>query len=168
MGYERHATVKQNVGERSVQLGLFSNDDFRQYRAANFRQERSPSPIPCGVVRESFIVSRMSRSIGGGVWAWLLCALLLWLTVNPPYCDLCDGFSVNIASAHQPGLKHSHPIAPDSCNGICTCCGFYGLPTGEPVFVPVSAVLANVVPESIRAALTSRSTVFRPPRLVTS
>jgi hypothetical protein len=99
---------------------------------------------------------------------WLLCALLFWLTVNPPHCDLCDGVSVTVASAHQPVLKHYHPIAPDSCNGICTCCGFYGLPNTDQILIPVSAVLADIVPESTRIALALRSTVFRPPRLVAS
>jgi hypothetical protein len=119
-------------------------------------------------VMKPFIVGCMSSNIGRGVWAWLLCALLFWLTVNPPHCDLCDGVSVQIASSHQPVLKHYHPIAPDGCNGICTCCGFYGLPNSEQVLVSANTVLADIVPESTRPALTPRSALFRPPRLVAS
>jgi hypothetical protein len=117
---------------------------------------------------QSFIVGSMSSSNRRGVWASLLCALLFWLTVNPPHCDLCDGISVTIASAYQPVLKHYHSVAPDRCNGICTCCGFYGLPNAGQVLVPVNAVLADIVPEPPHPAFAPRSTIYRPPRVAAS
>jgi hypothetical protein len=110
----------------------------------------------------------MTSSIGRGVWSWLLCALLFWMTVNPPHCDLCEGVSLPIASAQQSILKRPHPVAPDSCNGICTCCGFYGLPNSDRVSVSVTKVLADIVPESTWPAFTPPSAVFRPPRLMAS
>src|ERR1700722_9353537 len=110
----------------------------------------------------------MSSSHRRGAWAWLLCALLFWLTVDPPPCDRCDGISITIASAHQPALKHSLPIAPERCNGIRTCCGFYGRLNVGQVFVRVNVVLADIVPESPRPAFAPRSTIFRPPRVAAS
>ena len=55
----------------------------------------------------SFIVSNMDNGKRHRVWAWLLCALLFWLTANPPHCDLCEGASFTVASSHQSILKHS-------------------------------------------------------------
>jgi hypothetical protein len=112
--------------------------------------------------------SRMNSGNRHRVWAWLLCALLFWLTANPPHCDLCDGVSFTVASAHQSILKHSHPAAPDSCNGICTCCGFYGLPNVGQVLILVNVELAEVAPESPRPAFAPGSTIFRPPRIAAS
>jgi hypothetical protein len=119
-------------------------------------------------IRRSFIVINMNGGNRYRVWAWLLCALLFWLTTNPPHCDLCDGVSFTVASAQGSILKHSHPVAPDNCNGICTCCGFYGLPRVEQALVPLNAAHARVVPESPRPAFAPRSTIFRPPRIVAS
>ena len=117
---------------------------------------------------ESFIVGSMNSGNRHRAWVWLLCALLFWLTVIPPHCDLCDGLSFTVASASQPILKHSHPVAPDSCNGICTCCGFYGLPNVEHGLIPLNVASTGVVPESPRPAFAPRSTIFRPPRIVAS
>jgi hypothetical protein len=119
-------------------------------------------------IRRSFIVSNMNSGNRHRGWAWLLCALLFWLTTNPPHCDLCDDVSFTVASAQPSILKHSHPVAPDNCNGICTCCGFYGLPRVEQALVPLNAAPARVVPESPRPAFAPRSTIFRPPRIVAS
>jgi hypothetical protein len=116
----------------------------------------------------SFIVSTMNSGNRHRVWAWLLCALLFWLTANPPHCDLCDGVSFTVALEHPSILKHSHPFAPDSCNGICACCGFYGLPNDREALVPANVPLASVAPESPRSASVPRSTIFRPPRIVAS
>ncbi|HZY73239.1 MAG TPA: hypothetical protein VFE22_09055, partial [Edaphobacter sp.] len=81
---------------------------------------------------------------------------------------LCDGVSFTVASTHQFSLKHSHPVAPDSCNGICTCCGFYGLPNVGQVLISVNVALVDVAAESPRPAFRSRSTIFRPPRIAAS
>jgi len=116
----------------------------------------------------SFIVISMNSGNRHRVWAWLLCALLFWLTANPPHCDLCDGVSFTVAPMQQSILKHTHPVAPDSCNGICTCYRFYGLPNGGQVLVPVNLALAGLAPESPSPAFAPRSTIFRPPRIVAS
>ena len=116
----------------------------------------------------SFIVSNMDNGKRHRVWAWLLCALLFWLTANPPHCDLCEGASFTVASSHQSILKHSYPVAPDSCNGICSCCGFHGLPSIRHILIPVNVELTEVAPEAPRPAFAPRSTIFRPPRVVAS
>src|SRR6187402_1975512 len=103
----------------------------------------------------------MSGRTEHGRWAWLLCVLLFWLTASPPHCDLCDGVSVVVTTSDHPALKHSHPLAPDSCNGICTCCGLYGLPNGEDILVPVNVALARIAGESPRPAMVPSSTIFR-------
>src|ERR1700761_1886161 len=102
------------------------------------------------------------------VWAGLLCALLFWVTANPPHCDLCDGVSFAAASVHQSLFEHSHPVAPDNCNGICSCCGFHGLPNVQQLLLPVNIDTADVVREAPRPALARHFTIFRPPRIVTS
>jgi hypothetical protein len=124
--------------------------------------------LSCFSQRQSFMFKTMDGRHRHRAWSWLLCALLFWLTTNPPHCDLCDGVSFTVASAQGAILKHSHPVAPDNCNGICTCCGFYGLPRVEQALVPLNAAPARVVPESPRPAFAPRSTIFRPPRIVAS
>lgn len=101
-------------------------------------------------------------------WAWLLCVLLFWLTANPPHCDLCDGVSFTVASAHVSIVKHTRPMAPDTCNEICTCCGFYDLPNAGQILFPENAKLAEIVHESPHAAFAPHSTIFRPPRIIAS
>ena len=117
---------------------------------------------------QSFIVSSMSSGSRNRAWALLLCALVFWLTANPPHCDLCDGASFAVVSAHPFTLKHSHPVAPDTCNGVCSCCGFHCLPNGRQVLLPENVELPSVTPEAPRPAFGRRSTIFRPPRIVLS
>jgi hypothetical protein len=100
------------------------------------------------------------------VWAWLLCALLFWLTVNPPQCDLCNGGSFTVASAQQSTLKHSHPVAPDTCNGICSCCGFHSLPNAGQARLPLNVAHAGVAAETPRPAFVPHAAIFRPPRIL--
>jgi hypothetical protein len=120
------------------------------------------------IVSRSFIVSCMSGKSKNRAWAWLLCALLLWLTVSPPHCDLCDSNFFSVALSQQSVLQHSHPVAPDNCNGICSCCGFYGLPNNQQFLISVNPKLANVSPEVSRSAFPPPSAIFRPPRKVAS
>ena len=120
------------------------------------------------IVPRSFIVSCMSGKSKNRAWAWLLCALLLWLTVSPPHCDLCDGSSFSVAPSQQSILKHSHPVAPDACNRICSCCGFHGLPNTQQFLISVNPKLANVSPDVPRPAFPPPSAIFRPPRNVAS
>jgi hypothetical protein len=116
----------------------------------------------------SFIVNGMNGRGRHRMWAWLLCALLFWLAANPPHCDRCDGVSFTVAAAQQPTLKDSPPVEPDTCNGICSCCAFHGLPYGQHAFLPVNAVLAAVTTEAPRAAFVLPTAIFRPPRIVAS
>jgi hypothetical protein len=118
--------------------------------------------------RRSFIVSCMRLQNGHRVWAPLLCVLLFWLTANPPHCDLCDGISFTTPSTSQSTVKHTHTVPPDTCNGICTCCGFYGLPSAETSLVPANHLVAGVLLEPTRPGQAPSSTVFRPPRIVAS
>jgi hypothetical protein len=121
-----------------------------------------------GPLLQSFIVSSMNSRDRHRVWVWLVCGLLFWLTANPPHCDLCDGISFTVASAQQSILKHSPPVAPDNCNGVCSCCGFHGLPHAGQVLIPANVELTGVAPEAARPAFAPRSTIFRPPRTVAS
>jgi hypothetical protein len=120
------------------------------------------------IIPRSFIVSYMSRKSKKRAWAWLLCALLLWLTVSPPHCDLCDGISFSTATSLQSTVKHSHPAAPDTCNGICSCCAFQGLPNAQQAQIAVTTRFATVSPKAPHPAFTPPSAVFRPPRIVVS
>ncbi|HTZ58587.1 MAG TPA: hypothetical protein VMB49_10840, partial [Acidobacteriaceae bacterium] len=82
------------------------------------------------------------------VIAWLLCAVLTCLAVHSPHCDLCDGPYFVISSSHQPLVSHPLPAAPDTCNGICSCCGWRGLPNVGVVLDLANTVVATVLPES--------------------
>ncbi|HEY1742177.1 MAG TPA: hypothetical protein VGG18_03355, partial [Granulicella sp.] len=78
------------------------------------------------------------------------------------------GISFSAASSLQSTIKHSHPVAPDNCNGICSCCAFQGLPNVQQVLIPATATHAAVSPEAPRPAFTPPSAIFRPPRIVVS
>lgn len=113
----------------------------------------------------------MNRSITirACVVAWLLSAVLACLAVHSPHCDLCDGPPVTApASSPQPFAKHPLPAQPDTCNGICWCCGFHGLPNASPVLALRNKVTTGNWPEPSSPVLALRSTVFRPPRMAVS
>ena len=94
----------------------------------------------------------------------MLSLLLFRLTVDPPHCDLCDGVSLSSVSTQRTVLHHSHPVAPDTCNGICTCCGFFGLPRTEHPLLTVGMKHVGIVHKSFTPAFGVLSTIFRPPR----
>jgi hypothetical protein len=96
--------------------------------------------------------------------AWLLCALLSYLTINPPHCDVCDRIFLVYASSRTSVHQHT-PATPDTCNGLCSCCGLQGVPISSPVQVAVNTVTSGNPPELPWPALTPASSVFRPPRL---
>ena len=50
-------------------------------------QDRSPCQVRA--LPQSFIVRSMNSRNRNRVWAWLLCALLFWLTANPPHIAIC-------------------------------------------------------------------------------
>lgn len=124
------------------------------------------SGAPGSLPRSRVIVKSMDRAIttpACGI-AWLLCAVLACLAVHSPHCDLCDGpFTVALSSPH-PLVNHPPPTTPDTCNGICWCCGFHGLPNMSPVLDLTSTVTTGVLPESAAPVLAPRSAIFRPPR----
>ena len=99
------------------------------------------------------------------VIAWLLCAILTCLNVHSPHCDFCDGPSV-VRSSSQHSVHQPMPAAPDTCNGICSCCGLQGLPIAVPVQQVVNIVLAGERAQSPKPARTSCRFIFRPPRIV--
>jgi hypothetical protein len=132
--------------------------------AVRTRRAASMSPQP------RFIFSSMDRAITTRACAiaWLLCAVLTCLAVHSPHCDLCDGPYFVTSSSHQPRVNQPLPAAPDTCNGICSCCGFRGLPNVGPVLDLVNTVVASVCPESPSPVLAPRSPIFRPPRIAVS
>jgi hypothetical protein len=96
--------------------------------------------------------------------AWLLCAILSYHTINPPHCDVCDRIFLVYASSLTSVHQHT-PTAPDTCNGLCSCCGLQGVPISSTVQVAVNSVTRGNPPELPWPALTPASSVFRPPRL---
>ncbi len=96
---------------------------------------------------------------------WLLCAVVVCLAVHSPHCDLCDGPYFVASSSHQSHVNHPRPATPDTCNGICSCCGFRGLPNATPVLDLVNTVTTGVWPESPSPSPGPRSPIFRPPRI---
>src|ERR1700739_3278478 len=93
--------------------------------------------------------------------AWLLCAVLACLAVHSPHCDLCDGPFTVAFSSPQPLVNHPLPAKPDTCNGICWCCGFHGLPNPRPVLALAIKVTTAVWPERSSPVLAPRSAIFR-------
>src|SRR5438270_2977518 len=113
----------------------------------------------------------MDRSITrrASVIAWLLCAVLACVAVHSPHCDQCDGPPFVTASLlHQSVFNHQLPQKPDTCNGICSCCGFRGLPNATPVLTLANKVTAGVWPEPPSPVRTPHSLLFRPPRTAVS
>src|ERR1700730_1442643 len=113
----------------------------------------------------------MDRSITTRAYviAWLLCAVLTCLAVHSPHCELCDGaYPVTPSSLHQPLANHQVPATPDTCNGICSCCGFHGLPNASPVLALANKVTSGVWPEPPSPVRAPRSPLFRPPRTAVS
>jgi hypothetical protein len=118
-----------------------------------------------------FIVKNMDRSITTRAYvvAWLLCAVLTGLAIHSPHCDQCDRPYVLTTSLPQPPrADHQLPTAPDTCNGICWCCGFHGLPNASPVLSVANHVSIDVWPEPVSLVLGPRSPIFRPPRIAIS
>src|ERR1700689_4771649 len=100
--------------------------------------------------------------------AWLLCAVLTCLAVHSPHCDLCDGPYFSPPSSHQSHVNYPLSATPDTCNGICSCCGFRTLPNVGPVLAVVNTVTPAFRPELPSPVLMPRSPIFRPPRLAVS
>ncbi len=98
--------------------------------------------------------------------AGLLCMVLAWLPVSSPHCDLCDGFhTMTLSSSSQPSVRHSALPEPDTCNGICACCGFHWLSDSRPISTSlvVERDASRLTPLS--PPRTPRSPFLRPPRI---
>src|ERR1700677_1660431 len=99
------------------------------------------------------------------VIAWLLCAVVAFLAVHLPHCDLCDGPYLVASSSHQSHVNHPLPATSGTCNGICSCCGFRGLPNVGAVLGIVNTVTTGVWPELPSPVRAPASSIFRPPRI---
>jgi hypothetical protein len=120
--------------------------------------------------RPRFIFSSMDRATTrrACVIAWLLCAVLTCLAIHSPHCDLCDGPLFVPSASHQPLVNLPTPASPDTCNGICSCCGFRALPNVGPVLGLIYTVTASAWPKSSSPVPAPQSTIFRPPRMAIS
>jgi hypothetical protein len=99
------------------------------------------------------------------VAAWVLCIMLAWLSVHSPHCDLCDGpHATLLSSSTHPALTHPAPAEPDTCNGVCSCCGFHWLPDTRPLLSLILTVSAMPPVEVALPSLTPRPSPYRPPR----
>src|ERR1700758_5832114 len=99
--------------------------------------------------------------------AWLLCALLACIAIHSPHCDLCDGPYFPGSSSQSTFVNHTVHDTPE-CNGICSCCGFHGLPNVFPALHPVNTQTTATWSKPSAPVLASRSPIFRPPRIVIS
>jgi hypothetical protein len=111
-------------------------------------------------------VNRLRTSRSCAV-VWLLCAMLLWLAIDSPHCDVCDGAPF-VAAASRSAVHQHIPAAPDTCNGHCSCCVLQGIPIVAPALEPSQTASKGEALESPRNALFRPSTVFRPPRITNS
>ena len=66
-----------------------------------------------------FTASRKDRVAG-----LLLCVLVIVMSMVSPICPACDGLGGN--HNHSTTVAGSLLLpAIDSCNGVCSCCGFH-------------------------------------------
>jgi len=140
-------------------------DDSPIDHRADFSTGRSPAGPAETIVRN------MDRAITTRAYvvAWLLCAVLTGLAIHSSHCDRCDRPYVLTAPLPQPTrANHQLPTEPDTCNGICWCCGFHGLPNARPVLSLANHVTICVWPEPDSLVLGPRSPIFRPPRTAIS
>ena len=75
--------------------------------------------------------------------ALLLCALLVVMSIVSPICPTCDGLG-SWHSSHAPLAGKQAPPVNDTCNGVCSCCGFHWLPPQQTQLFTVSVV--RIVP----------------------
>jgi hypothetical protein len=120
---------------------------------------------------ESYRRTSMDRSITtkACVIASLLCVVLTCMAIHAPHCDVCDrSYSVISSSLHHPLAHDQIPATPDTCNGICSCCGFHGLPNAGPLLALANKVTTGVWPQPRSPVRPPRSPLFRPPRTAIS
>jgi hypothetical protein len=99
------------------------------------------------------------------VVAWLLCAVLSCLALHSPHCDRCDGLEVALSSSPTQA-SHQQTVPPDTCNGICWCCGFYALPPPLSALAVNDKVTVAASPEPASSFSALRLSIFRPPRMI--
>jgi hypothetical protein len=98
------------------------------------------------------------------VIAWLLCAILLCLVIDPPHCDLCDGPLTGTSFSPQAIGVQQQPTTPEPCNGTCWCCGFHGLPNAIFDLGRANTATSDVWAEQHSPVFAPCSPIFRPPR----
>jgi hypothetical protein len=109
---------------------------------------------------------RCAIEAGSRIAAWLLCAVLAWLAVSPPHCDLCDGpYETVVVSLFHLCLDHPVPIERDTCNGVCPCCEFHWLPDVRVGVSSIQTVSTASLTEESSPDLAPRAALFRPPRI---
>src|SRR5882757_6649337 len=98
----------------------------------------------------------------GGVW--LLCLLIVLMSMVSPLCSACDG----IGTVHS-SLAHTANTMPpsssiDQCNGVCSCCGFHWLPASEPTEGPIALLPFAASNQKQRLVSCQLAPPFQPPR----
>ena len=162
---------------KNIVLGCPTNDTLRPpihgsglHNTSGFRQRLSQGRLWWSTSSRVIVNKSMARAMTtpARVIAWLLCAVLACLAVHSPHCDLCDGPFAVALSSPQSLVNHPLSATPDTCNGICWCCGFHGLPKMSPVLDLANTVTTGVRPESPSPVSVPRSAIFRPPRIPAS
>jgi len=99
---------------------------------------------------------------------WLLCALVVVMSIVSPLCSACDGIgTVHNAVVHAIANTADKlpPGAPaDQCNGVCSCCGFHWLPVVEPAVSQVALLTPVFSAQEQRLASRQLAPLFQPPR----
>jgi hypothetical protein len=158
-GVPRHAILKAVRGAQSVRVRDVSAGTGGKPGSVTYVSDLRPN------LWLRFIFNSMDRTATtpACVIAWLLCAVLVCLVVHPPQCDQCDGPLAGISS-QQTIANQQQPATPGSCNGICWCCGFHGLPNAGPDLSTTDTVTTNVWPVLLSPVCAPRSSIYRPPR----
>jgi Mn-dependent DtxR family transcriptional regulator len=89
------------------------------------------------------------------------------MAVDSPHCDRCDGPTIAFSSSPSQA-NHQQTIPADTCNGVCWCCGFHGLPNPLPALSLTAKVTISASPDPSSPLLAPRSPLFRPPRIAIS
>jgi hypothetical protein len=119
----------------------------------------------CDVYHRRMVRHRQTRSCAV---AWLLCALLVCITIHSPHCNRCDELYFAGASSQHATTGHPVPVTDDECNGMCSCCLFQGLPPTTPVLDSSHRVTTGIWIAPSSPVLAPHRLIFRPPRIVIS
>ncbi len=103
-----------------------------------------------------------TRSLAG-----FLCMVLICLAIFSRHCEACEGVLLAAATS-KSSLQHSTPTAPDSCNGICSCCALQALPVRAPASQLWRTAAARSVIDPQDHSFSEQAPPFRPPRIALS